>query len=339
MSLSAIDLGFLYTKGIVNGKRIIMKSVIGDSKKLIFRDLDMNKSKETDDIAATVNGQNYFVSDLAISQSDSVVHSLKPNRFNSSAMQVLVSSVLGLGFGSGSHLSYFVSGLPASQYSQFKSGIQDLILNKSGHDFDLLIEGKDMIKGSVAPIQAKFIPQPFGAGMDLVLDNNGTIADKILASRTVAIIDPGFGTTDIFVMNSLSPVEKLSFSTPTAMNHAYKLIANKIEENFSVLLPLYKIEEVVITKKFSKSGKDFDMKQIIDWAFRTTAEQLISEIFNKWKNIHEIDYIYISGGGGIALSPYLLSEFENINLMHDSQWAVARGYYKWGRRSWRFLTE
>lgn len=334
MSIAVIDLGFLYLQGIVNDNMVMMKSVVGEGKKLRFRDLDMSSKDNTDDVVVRMEGAEYFVSDLAINQSDSVVHSLKANRFDTLSTQVLLNATLGMAYGSGNHLAYFVSGLPVSHYSEYKQNIKDLFM-KDKHEYDIVINGTDHIRGSVTPVDGRFIPQPFGAGMDRILDTSGNIENRDLATKTMAIIDIGFGTTDIYVMNSLSPIERLTFSTPTAMNHAYKLIADKIEENFGVSYPLYKLEQIVRNRKFHKNGKEYDMTAVVQWAYSSTANQLLSEIVNKWKNMHEIDEIFLAGGGGIALAPFILPEFENIELILDSQWAVVRGYHKWAKRTWK----
>lgn len=339
MKLCAIDLGFLYTKAIINHKPIIIKSVVGDSKPLNFKDLDMGLEKEEKDhISSKVDGMEYFVSDLAIDQSDTVLHSLKANRFDSNATKILLSTVFGLGLGQGGHFTYIVSGLPVSHYAKFKDDIKTLFMGEgqAHHQFSVR-DGEVVLRGTVKTLEGRFIPQPFGALLDRVLSDKGDIEDKDLAKKTVAVIDPGFGTTDVYVTKALSPVEKLTFSTQTAMNHAYRIIANKIEENFNVTLPLHQIELVVRKGEFRKSGKSYDMKPVIQWALSATAEQLVSEIFNKWKTIHEIDHIILAGGGGIALSPFIMKEFDNISLNPDSQWSIVRGYEKWGKRTWKVV--
>jgi hypothetical protein len=72
------------------------------------------------------------------------------------------------------------------------------------------------------------------------------------------------------------------------------------------------------------------MSQLIQKAYYNTSAQLLAEVTNKWKTIHEIDHILLAGGGGIALSKHILPHFENIELLDDAQWAVVNGYYKWG---------
>jgi hypothetical protein len=137
MKISAIDLGFLYTKAIVDGKRIIMKSVVGNKKPQRFSDLNMGLKNDTDDLQCRVGTEEYFVSDLAIDQSDTILHSLKDDRFSDEATEVLIKTALALGFNSDSVETAVVSGLPASHYATYKSNISNLFLNKT-HNYQVL---------------------------------------------------------------------------------------------------------------------------------------------------------------------------------------------------------
>lgn len=292
---------------------------------------------------------DYFISDLAIEQSDTIYHSLKDDRFNSDAIKILVGTMFGLGLGYGQHQTNVVSGLPASHYGKFKDQIKSLFMGQGQglHTFNVgweRVAGFDRMQvefkpqsamGQVRTMEGRFLPQPHGAAMSRILAEDGTIADKVLAGKTVAVIDPGFGTSDVYVLSALSPVERLTFSVNVAMNTAYTLISNKIRDAFGVTLPLYKIEAVVRSCKFIKDGVEHDMSQVIIWAFRSTAQQLVAEIHNHWKNTHEIDHILVAGGGGAALYPYILNEFRSIELLLNSQWSIVEGYNRWGKRTWK----
>lgn len=351
-SLSSIDLGFLYTKSIINNKYIITKSVVGEGYELEFADLSLmseEAKRQKDNIQLSLNGNKKFISDLAIDESSTIYHSLKSDRFNGDVIESLVKTAFGIGFGYGSHSTYVVSGLPASQYAKFKDSIKSLFMGAGQHTHTYNVTWDRVMgmttmevhskpqnaMGTVRTIQGQFLPQPHAAGLDRLLEDDGSIADKVLAGKTIAVIDPGFGTSDIYVLSALSPVQRLSFSIDTAMNTAYRLIGDKIKERFGVDLPFYKIDYVVRTKVFIKDGKEADMTNVINWALKATAQQLVAEIYNRWKNTHEIDHIFVAGGGGAALYPYIMQEFASIELIANSQWAIARGYNKWGRRTWK----
>jgi plasmid segregation protein ParM len=337
MSISAIDLGFMYTKSIVDGRRHIMKSVVGQGRKLRFRDLDMGGDKGKDDIIFEDSVGTSFVSDLAIDQSEVVFHSLRDKRFDTATTDVLVKTALGMGLTTGHHTTNIVSGLPVSHYDIFKDDITNLFLGETGqgkcHGYAVQSRGESYI-GTVDIEQGRFLPQPFGALLDYLLDDNGKFVDEDIVGDTIAVIDPGFGTTDIYVVDGLTPVERLTFSTKVAMNYAYGLIGNKVEQELGKTVPLYEIEGIVLTGELRKGGKRYNMRPVIDFAFQVTAEKLINEVLNKWKDgINDIEHIVVSGGGGFNLFPYLEKEFPSIEMIEDPQWAVVNGYYKWGVRS------
>lgn len=344
LNLSAIDLGFLYTKSIVNGKKHIMKSVVGHGKQLRFRDLDMG-NKDKDDIIfyaepdASGKKPTSFVSDLAIDQSDVILHSLQDKRFDSAVTDVLARTALAKGFGHGSFETKVVSGLPVSHYAMYKEDITKMFLGttKTGkvHPYEVEFDRQRSIKGEVFTDEGKFIPQPFGALLDFLLDDNGNFRDKSIASKTIAVIDPGFGTTDVYVVDGMSPVEKHTFSIKVAMNYAYQIIANRIEEDLGKTIPLYEVEGIVRTGEFRKGGKRLDMKPLIKYAFDATSDKMMSDILNKWKDgIHDIEMILVAGGGGANLFKGIQEHVENVQLLPDPQWAVVNGYYKWGVRTY-----
>lgn len=345
MSINLIsdDIGYLYNKAIVNGVPHSYKSIVGTGRSLDLSDLSMNTKNEEDHIICEVDDETYFLSDLAIKESDTIFYSLKEDRFQELALDVITRCTMGIGLGGGFHDSYIVSGLPLQQYKKFKGDISELFMPdiNTVHEYTLTYrEGSSSgtpqkIKGGVRILDARFIPQPFGALINEVLDDNGMIANKALARQTIAVIDIGFGTTDVYVASALEPVEKLSFSSKTAMNSGYKLIAGKISDSWGVDEPLYRIENVVKTGKYKHLGKSYDMSKIITWAMDSTANTLTSELFTKWRTLNSIDKFFLAGGGGVRLGGRMIKEFPSMSISEGGQWAIARGYEKWGKRTWK----
>lgn len=343
VNLLSEDIGYLYNKSVANGVPHIYKSIVGTGRSLSLSDLNMNHNSSEDYIVCKFDDESYFVSDLATKESDTIFYSLKEDRFQELAVDVITRCSMGIGLGAGFHECYVVSGLPLQQYKKFKGNISNLFMPESTtvHEYEISYRLKDgmsdlkTIKGGVRVLDARFIPQPFGALLNEVLDDSGKITNRSLAKQTVAVIDIGFGTADIYVSSALEPVEKLSFSSKTAMNSAYKLIAGKILDTWEVDEPLYKIENVVTTGFYKRLGKSYDMSKVIEWAMSSVADTLTSEIFTKWRTSSSIDSFLLAGGGGLRLNQYISKEFDNINICKDGQWAISKGYSKWGKRTWK----
>lgn len=324
-----IDIGFLYTKSLVNNERKLMKSVVGDGFNLQFQSLSMGTS-DKDQIIVEMDNKQLFVSDQAIDQSESIYHSLQPNRFDSMATKALMHVAFSH-LGSGNHKAYVVSGLPVSHFTKFKDEIKSLMV--SDHHIRVDLNG-EKIFSAVDVLDGRFIPQPFGVYINEILNWEGKVINPSILEETWAVWDIGFGTTDVYVMKGLTPVERQTFSTETAMNHAYGIISNKILSTFDTLLKLHEIEPVVMSGKFFKNGKVYDMRTVINNAFESTAMELISEISHRWRGSWRIDHILLAGGGAIHLNKFILPSFPNMELVQDSQWAVINGYAKWGVKTW-----
>jgi hypothetical protein len=182
MNISAVDIGFKNVKGIINGKKVFMKSVVGDSRTLKFEDLNIGK-KDTDHLKSKVGSKEYFVSDLAIEQSDTVYYSLNDDRFNSESTDVLVKTAFALGFGNESTQTSVVSGLPASHYKTYKDDIKDLFLKTHRYavmNDKTLLKGSTKITQMVSSYLNHLVPYLTEYWMTLVqiADNNSWLKDR-----------------------------------------------------------------------------------------------------------------------------------------------------------------
>lgn len=337
-AVTSVDLGYMYTKGIINGKPIMIKSVVGVGKDRKLK--EFNKSvtdsfaldNKHDDIEYRDAQGVHFVSDLAITQSRIVKHSLTSDRFDSEVTKVLLGTILGLGMNSGAKETNFVSGLPVSHFDQYKEAIKSLFLDTK-YEYSIESSGVRM-NGSVKGRKGLFVPQPFGALMDRILDDKGEIADTNLAKSRVAVVDIGFGTTDIYVCEVFNNIEHLTTSFSVAMNSVNQVVSDSILDHTGVNFPLYKAEHIVQSRVLKSGTKVYDMSPTIDWAYENVAYDITNRLHNFWKDeIKFLDKIIFAGGGGASLYPHMKDHFPNTELSESGQFAVARGYNKWGIRN------
>ena len=313
MNILGVDLGFMYTKAIA-GDSFKIKSVVGGQRSLAFNKMTLSGANKP--VSVKVDGDMFFVSDLALQQSESIYYSLKPDRFSSITTKVLLHAILSMAYPNRETTVRVVSGLPVSHYELYREQLKQLVLGE--HRIEVY-HGTDRLSSLITVPHGKFLPQPIGTLFNKVLDDQGGIKEGKLINRVIGVIDIGFGTTDMLVTESLTPVERLTFSTNTAVNHICRLISSKLHEQFGVV----------------QKGKSHDITNVIKWALVSTAEQLLGEIQVKWVNDWEIDHVVFTGGGSILLYPIMSPNFHSHELMGDSQWSNVRGYIKWGKRSWR----
>lgn len=324
--LLSVDLGFSNTKWCSSNDMGKYKSTVGHGRELSLQNLCINNC-ENDHIQCTINDNKYFVSDLAIRECDTLINSLQDNRFDLESTRALLHVALAQSLGSGVHNVSIVSGLPVTHYSKFKDSLTELIEDK--HYIDTRLNG-NIVRGTVTIDKSLIIPQPFGALTYELLDEQGSIFNKSLVTGVVAVIDIGFGTTDVYVVENLQPIERYSFSSKTAISTLYGYVKSNIKFTGNI----YSLQGVIESKVYKQGNKKYSIQDIISWASGVTAEALVSEISNCWKDLY-VDTVIISGGGSHMLGSYLLPHFNNPVLSNNGQMSVAVGYYKWGKFSWK----
>jgi plasmid segregation protein ParM len=325
-----VDLGYGFVK-VTDGKKDKMfPSVVGQARPLRYVTegaLEPNSIKNLDVI---VDGQEYFVGDLANRQSDIVFFSLEENRMDEKISKVLMSTSLAL-MGEGRNTSFNVAtGLPVSFFTEAKESLTHLF--KGSHNVILRKNQKNETEQTISVNEVKVLPQPFGTLFDLILDYNGTLVDENLAASKVGVIDIGFRTTDYIIVDNMENIDRYSGSSNTALSTAYTIISEMLRDEFKITKPIYQLDEIVRSGNIRISGKTYNLEAINKHAFSVVAEKLLTEINSLWLNKWELDMVFISGGGGVTIAEYLLPNFENTTVVKEAQFANVYGFRKLAQR-------
>jgi plasmid segregation protein ParM len=178
--------------------------------------------------------------------------------------------------------------------------------------------------------KAVIVAQPHGTLFNLILDDKGQIANKVLATSGVAIYDIGFKTNDGIVFKNLEPVGRLTLHSKNGMYVAYEEIRSRINQMFNGLeVKLYEIPEVVKSRQIRGTSID----GVINDAFHHLASNIISEIKSKWDDAWEIENIVFTGGGAELLKPYLMQAY-SCTFPPNCQTSNAEGMLKYAIRLW-----
>ncbi len=325
-----IDLGYGFVK-ISDGKKDkLFPSVVGQARNLRYVTDESPEQNMINNLHVAVDGREYFVGDLANRQSDVVLFSLNESRMDESISKVLLTTALAL-LAEGHNTNFnIVTGLPVGFFTETKQTVTQLF--KGRHKISLKRNQTSDQDYTVMVNEVKVLPEPFGSLFDLILDYTGNIVDENLAASKVGIIDIGFRTTDYIVVDNLENIDRLSGSSNTALSTAYVLISELLKEEFKISKPIYQLDQIVRSGEIRISGKTYNLEEIIKHAFSVVAEKLITEINSLWINKWELDMVFITGGGGVALAQYLMPHFDNSLLAKEAQFANVYGFRKMSQR-------
>lgn len=321
-----IDLGYGFVKATDGDKEYVFPSVVGSGHDLKYRSelSKLGQNQGLDSLVITMEGRKYFVGDLAVRQSEIASRSLDQNRAEDKNTRILLYATLAL-FSQWEQQSFnIVTGLPTVYYSSYRDTWVSALQGSQTVRFS---NGQEERERTITIEKVRVVPQPFGTLYDRVLNNIGNVVDTDLTRLTVGVVDVGFKTSDFAVSDGLEYIERLSSSTTTGLSSAYGLIAERLREEFRINKENYELDEIVSRGQIRIAGKPYDISHIKREAFERVATKIITELESLW-DYRSMDVILLTGGGGQALSEFLLPRFNNAFLVEGAQAANVRGYLK-----------
>ncbi len=319
-----IDVGYGFVKSFDGQNEIVFPSVVGIGRDISYHSRLSTYNSPLDTLSLTSNGKKYFVGNYAIRQSSIPGRSLdikKPEDINT---LLLFLTALGL-YSPETHQQFsVVTGLPTNYILSYQEQLMNILQGE--HYISLQVNGRAEEKHlNVSDIS--IVPQPFGTLYNLVLDNNGRVEDRDMTNKIVGIADIGFKTADFVVADSLEFVDRLSSSSNSGMVSAYEIIAAMIRHKYKIDKKDFELDQIVRNKTIKIAGVDHDISDIISEAYYNLAAKIKTELDSLW-DYRELDAIILTGGGGEALSEYLIPKFNNMMLVHDAQFANVKGFWK-----------
>ncbi len=322
-----VDIGYGFVKGFDGQNEIVFPSVAGIGRDISYQSQLTTYQSPLDTLAIGYNGKKYFIGDYAIRQSSIPSRSLdikKPEDLNT---LLLFLTTLGLYSNEPNQEFNIVTGLPTNYILSYQEQLKHIL--SGDHHIKLRIKGRDEER-NMSVNGVNIVPQPFGTLFNLVLNGNGEVADHEMSKKVVGIADIGFKTADFVVSDSLEFVDRLSSSSINGMVSAYEIIAAMIRSRYKIDKKDYELDQIVKNKTIKIAGVDHDISDIISEAFYNLASKIKTELDSLW-DYRELDTIILTGGGGEALSEYLIPKFNNMVLVPDAQFANVKGFWKLAR--------
>ena len=338
MKILGIDIGFGFTKA-TNGKdTLIFKSLLGDAADIQFW-ADFGDNAPTDHIHVTIDGESYFIGDLAEQQSSVLNFTLDQERLISDYVKTLSLTAAGMLMQDESATNTpinLISGLPIGYFKENHNRFNEQLAGHhtiTYHSSDGKEKNREIYINKV-----RMLPQPMGSIVNLLMNDNGKIANPDLAKQKIGVIDIGFRTTDLAILDRLRYINRGSKTIDMGIAKGFGVIANKLREKSSVNVELYRLYRAAETGSITMRGHGFSFPKIRDQVYSQLATSIADEIDRLWANDWDIESIFLSGGGSRELAgflePLIVGNVIPIDPEQDSRLNNVKGYLKYGRHIW-----
>lgn len=334
MQVIGLDVGFGFTKATNGRDTQLFKSVVGDAAEATFNE-QLLPGKGSLGRHLAINGETFYVGELAEQQSRGRGFTLDPAHFLSKYARTLAVSACAPLADSGTPVR-IVTGLPISFFRKYKDTLTQLLQQR--HAATLFKPNGDKEERALNVEKVRVIPQPFGSLFNLMLNEAGKPVSQRFLTEKIGVIDVGFRTADYSISDKTRYSERGSQSTDSGISVAFTGIANALQEKSGVAIELFRLYEAVTRGTLKIKGKRYDISAPVKAAFTVLATRVATEANRLWSDDWDLDAIVITGGGGAVLAPYLqpLLEGEVIAVPADQDARLnnVQGYYRYGMHLW-----
>jgi plasmid segregation protein ParM len=316
---------------------LLIPSYVARFRPRMNQEIDPNKEPHPHDyiVIEDEDGTKCLVGTAAIKQDSRGQANLRDNKHMDKYFPYMFKACLGLlAKNEDTFVDVLVMGLPveAEEDPERHALLQEMVVGKT-HSFTLTLGDGTVLKRNIQIKELLIKKQPFGSQCDVMLDDNGEIADYELAGGYNVIADIGAGTFNVYTLNALEPVKDLSFHTFDGMYTAYDEVNQAIEGHTGSKLPTAKLPEIV---NQIKEIQGINLNPDIDDAFDNLANTVVGILEDRCKNSWPlIRRIIWTGGGSELLKEYIESYMPKRNKLFLNRFSTARGLRKIGIRHFK----
>lgn len=265
----------------------------------------------------TVNGKDYFVGRTAeIQTNGQLLDGLRDEWIESDEHLALLMSGYRRGIAMlGTDDVMLVLGLPSRLHNRQQKRLAELAVMHTKLD----------------PEHVRVIPQPLGAYMSAVLDEDGTpLPARSPHDERWGIIDVGYYTADYGLIESGVWSQAGAKSSGGASVIATDLQA-RIQTAHGVMLPLRDCDTVLRTKSAKLYGKVVDLEALVDETAAAYAKGVIENAHHAFgPRLPTLDGIIIAGGAAELIHGHVKGEWAHAITAKEPRFTVAEGMRRYG---------
>jgi plasmid segregation protein ParM len=322
----AVDDGNGLTKFDRNGKPEEVYSHIGDFVKKPKNEFsNTNPISNHRYIASEIDNEKYLIGKYAIEHDENAEWLGGLDRHDDPRTSLFLKSLLGYMCIGGEEVVDIVGmNVPVKQYTEDKKQQLEALV-KDTHHADISFDGETFVRKTVTVQNVIVLKQGQGALFDEVLDDNGEIRNKALASGYNVVVDIGSRTINIFVAHKLGEQPQLCTQNNNGMFVAYNAVAQSLYEDKGIEIPDGRLPLVMQEKEI----QGLNIAGLIEKKYKEHATKVVRAVNKQLTNsMGLVQNIIFTGGGAELLRPHLEGKFK-VNTLFLDRFANVRGLRKY----------
>ncbi len=324
-----IDVGYAFVKFVGdNGIRGIFPSIVGTPESAEFSLDDANSS-----IQIKYGGHSWNVGLGAIQQSDIAYRQESREWISGEEYGVLIAAAFSqlLADESDEIELSVVTGLPVRYYKDDVNKDKEKLQSRFNGKHAIERIGRNTLIVTVE--SCIVIPQPIGTLLDVGLDDTGLKANAEIITGNTGIIDIGGNTTNFLHARGFEDVNPETDSIDLGAWDIMRRVRPGVSELAPGLAEIddHQLMDAIIVGSVKHRGEVIDISDVVIAACEPIAAGIFNHAVQIWPGGGaSLDRILLTGGGSKLLGELVKDKLDHsvIELIEDSQFANARGYWK-----------
>lgn len=250
------------------------------------------------------------------------------------ALIAIASCLKELGEKGKNQILRIVTGVPSSlaKNDKITSLIKEKLIGK--HEIKA-VTFEDVMPVDFEIAEVVVVPQPLGTMYDYVYDDDADELNEKLLDQRAIVIDIGWGTTDIAILENARVRSTFSFDIGTSdyISALQEDVNNNIPKAsiFSLTpheLDFKLLDSTVVETPFGK----FDLTEYVDKYKKEQAKRVYQEVMGLGLEFNKFYKIILTGGGSLLYEEYLRELFDDprILIKENAIMANCKGFWLLG---------
>lgn len=313
MAVLAIDIGYGYTKALTPGQPPwVCLSAVGPAVDVRF---EGDIGGDSQELTVKVSDRWYFVGRRALQQSPHARQTLAVTKVGGVEQKAQFYAAAGELVKTSAEEIAVVTGLPVADYThERRARLKKMLL---GHH---VIERPRKWDREFDVTDVYVLPQGMGALYALALDRRGRLANtnRDLFHGLVGIVDIGWLTTNLILVEDLRYVEKGSNSVTAGIGEVLRGVGKDLKQAYDLewTLQLGRLDQAVRKGWVDVYGERMDISHFVKPHLRDVAEAVVAaaQSLPGWGAGAGLQAVILTGGGSRLLGDYLRAAYPHARI-------------------------
>ena len=329
--LLGIDLGFGFTKCVDGEQTVIFQSHL---RRRMMRPSETDAT--TDGIyRVALDKDDYVVGDDTADQSLFEGFARRPERlFNAYGRPLVLTAVAP--FSEQECPLYIVLGLPVDHFQDWGSRLAERLTGY--HKLGVYQSGSQCAHTNIHIRKVHIVPHPLGTFTSLIMGKDGGYRKSEYTDLKIALIDVGFRTTNIMVMNASRFCNRGSACIEMGMAAGLERMAGRLARETGYVPDLHRLYKAIRMGFIRVEDQEYNLKKLRRETYQLLSSNLADHINHALRDDWDIERVVLTGGGAADLAedlaPLVHGDVVLIEHDPDARLGNVQGQLRLARHMW-----